>query len=385
MDLMSQPLSFRVRKAARYTRLYGPRRTLVKIRGQYHLANTRGTSGELSSPGSQEAHVGIIGCGGFAYSHIAYYLKKNFGYVMRGAMDVDAARAASLARAYRMHYSTDDARRIFEDPSIDLVFVASNHASHADYAIEALRAGKNVHIEKPHAVSEEQLVRLCRAVRETGGRVALGFNRPGSELGRRTRELLAAQSGPAMLNWFVAGHAIPPDHWYFREEEGGRILGNLCHWTDFTYQMLSASARYPIRIRPTSNRPLDADLVVSYVFGDGSLAAIAFSAKGHTFEGVREHLEAQRGNLLLSLSDFKRLDADIVEHRERRRLLFRDHGHEATIRRSYALSGRAGRAAEGCTVQYLWETGELFLKTKEAVEQGSERVLEPFDPGVLQG
>jgi hypothetical protein len=124
---------------------------------------------------------------------------------------------------------------------------------------------------------------------------------------------------------------------------------------------------------------------VSYVFGDGSLAAITFSAKGHTFEGVREHLEAQRGNLLLSLSDFKRLDADIVEHRERRRLLFRDHGHEATIRRSYALSGRAGRAAEGCTVQYLWETGELFLKTKEAVEQGSERVLEPFDPGVLQG
>jgi len=44
----------------------------------------------------------------------------------------------------------DDGRgKVIQDPAIDLVYVASNHASHADYAIAALEAGKSVHIEKP--------------------------------------------------------------------------------------------------------------------------------------------------------------------------------------------------------------------------------------------
>ena len=37
MDYHQQPLWFKIRKAARYLRLYGPARTLIKIKGQYHM------------------------------------------------------------------------------------------------------------------------------------------------------------------------------------------------------------------------------------------------------------------------------------------------------------------------------------------------------------
>jgi predicted dehydrogenase len=68
-------------------------------------------------------------------------------------MDIEPNRARSLCEFYDGRYYTDDASEIFEDPEIDLVFIASNHASHADYAMQALAAGKHVHIEKPHVVS----------------------------------------------------------------------------------------------------------------------------------------------------------------------------------------------------------------------------------------
>ncbi len=52
-----------------------------------------------------------------------------------------------------------------------MIYIASNHASHAEYAIQALNTGKNVHIEKPHVVTEDQLERLCLAMSERKGKV----------------------------------------------------------------------------------------------------------------------------------------------------------------------------------------------------------------------
>ncbi|WP_146910496.1 Gfo/Idh/MocA family protein [Arenimonas daejeonensis] len=136
-------------------------------------------------------------------------------------MDVNINRAASLASAYGARYFTDDAFKVISDPDIDLIYIASNHASHAEYAIEALRLNKNVHIEKPHVVTLEQLRRLEDAMNESAGLVNLGFNRPNSKMGRLIKSCLDEESGAAMLSWFIAGHEIADDHWYFKKEEGG--------------------------------------------------------------------------------------------------------------------------------------------------------------------
>ncbi len=383
MDYTRAPLTFRARKAARYMQLYGPSRTIVKIRGQYHMRRTGGLSVVPLKPADPGAHVGLIGCGNFAFSHIAYFLTRAAGPVIRGVMDVEGARAESLARRYGAGYATEDAARIIHDPEIDIVYVSSNHASHADYAIAALEAGKSVHIEKPHVVDEPQLVRLCRAMEKSTGRVQLGFNRPDSALGKEARRLVGAQQGTLMLNWFVAGHEIAPDHWYYRPEEGGRVLGNLCHWSDFSLQMVEPDHRFPIEIRPARAEQSDADIAVSYVFADGSIAAITFSAKGHAFEGVRERCTLHKGDLLLSLDDFKELRADVGERRHRTRLRFRNHGHGDAILRSYRMSDRAGAVTASASIAYVWETAQLFLQTRIALESDRIVTVEAFDPARL--
>ena len=51
----------------------------------------------------------------------------------------------------------------------------------------------------------------------------------------------------------------------------------------------------------------------------------------------------------------------------------RDHGHEASIRRSYDTA--ADPAAPGLTTAYVWEAGQLFLRTKQALESSQAVTL----------
>ena len=335
----------------------------------------------FSVPPQDGGHVGLIGCGNFAYSNIAYYLKKNYGHVIRAAMDIDIHRAASLYENYGLRYYTDDAEEIISDPKIKLIYIASNHATHAEYAIQALSAGKNVHIEKPHVVSEDQLNRLCSTISVCRGKVNLGFNRPQSRIGQMIKSYLDSQPGPAIFNWFIAGHEISPEHWYFKKEEGGRVLGNLCHWTDFVLQLIPQENRYPLTIIPTCGTKSDCDIAVSYIFGDESLAAITFSAKGHTFEGVRERFAAHKGNVLISMDDFKTLKIEIIEKKHKFSPLFRDHGHENCIKESYNMmtQKQKNNIETGRSIRYIWETGSLFLRTKQALEENKKITISPFD------
>lgn len=372
---LNLPLSLKIKKVLRYTRLYGPRRTLIKVASYKHMADGTGFGGddwknpECKNPDHPDRWVGIIGCGNFSYSNIAYYLAKESPHFLRATYDVSRPQARSLCKYYDGAYAAGDVQRIIEDKAIRLVYIASNHASHAEYAIACLNAGKHVHIEKPHVISEEQLEQLSAAQHQNRSlMVFLGFNRPKSKLFRRAKQELEKESGPLMVNWFLAGHSIPDRHWYFSEKEGGRILGNLCHWTDLTLELVGPKNALPCRISALAAPEAKSDFAISMLFNDNSVAGITFSAKGHTFEGVRETLNAHRGNLLLSISDFKTLRMDRIEKKVVISAPFRDHGHRSNIMNSF-YAVRDQDTSRATSITYSETTARLFLGVKEAVDK----------------
>lgn len=379
---LDQSIAFKIRKVARYITLFGPSRTLVKVKGQYHLSRKQGFEGPVwnnpacTSPDDSDRFVGLIGCGNFPYCNVAFYLKKTAPNFLRATYDLMPARSRSLAADYGGAYATDDVKAMMADDKVKLLYISSNHASHAEYAIQGLDAGKHVHIEKPHVVSQDQLRRLGEAQkRNPNGMIFLGFNRPRSTLFQRVMAALGSQSGPLMVNWFIAGHKIPDDHWYFSEAEGGRILGNLCHWTDLTLEMVGLENAFPCEISAVSAPESKSDFSISIVFANNSVAGITFSAKGHTFEGVREVLNAHRGDVLLSMSDFHTLRIDRGHKKEFYRGLFRDHGHSANIYNSYGAV-QSGDRSKAVSPLQSDATARLFLGVKEAVDQRHPVVLQ---------
>lgn len=371
----------KLRKAIRYARLYGIPRTLVKIRGQYHLKRMQGFSESqwvnpaCTSPNDPARCVAIIGCGYYSYSVIAFYLRGINARFLRCALDLQRARARSLCEDYGGTYATDDLQRILADPQVKIVFIASNHASHAVYAEKCIRAGKHVHIEKPHVVSGEQLELLTRAQKDMPGtRVFLGFNRPRSYLYSRLREALTQQVGPSMINWFIVGHHLQDNHWYYDAKEGGRILGNLSHWSDLTLQMVGIDKAFPCEIVPATLPGAKSDYVVAVNFADGSAAVISFSAKGQTSTGVCEVLNLQKGDCVANLSNFEFLSVDVGNGKKVFKPFFRDHGHRLNILNSYS----AATSQDGCgeTLDYIRSTARFFLAIREAMETGNKMTLE---------
>lgn len=384
-DYTQARLTFKLKKAARYVRIFGVSRTLIKIRGQYHMKDTATfkdamwTNEACAEPDFSERNIAIIGCGNYAFSNIAYYLKRQRPNFLRATYDIDKRRSMSLCRVFGGAYATDVWRDVVTDSKVKLVYIASNHASHADYAIACLDAGKNVYIEKPHVVTHEQCDRLIAAMeRNPRSKVFLGFNRPKSRLFKELQRFLAKEQGPLMINWFVAGHQIPADHWYLRDGEGGRVLGNLCHWTDLTLHLVSMRNAFPCTIFSATPPSAESDFIVSIIFADRSCATITFSAKGHTFEGVRETLNVHKGNVVANLTDFDRLTIDVIDRKCHTNLFFRDHGHGTNILDSI---NRVDTDAPGESIAYVGATAKLFLAVRDAIDSGQniELHINSFD------
>ena len=105
--------------------------------------------------------------------------------------------------------------------------------------------------------------------------------------------------------------------------------------------------------------------------------AITFSAKGHTFEGVRESFSGHKGNTLVDLRNFEYLRIDVVDQIYRKKLWARDHGHETNIVCAYSMLSSKDHI-ESQKIDYVWNSGYLALKTKEALERNEKITVEAF-------
>jgi len=124
---------------------------------------------------------------------------------------------------------------VFGNAAVTAVMVATRHDSHARYAAAALQAGKHVYVEKPLAMSEEQLAPILEALaanRAGGPTLWLGHNRRYAPL---SQKLLAHFKGVGVrqVNVTVRSAGVPADSWYQDPAEGGGVLfGDVCHFID---------------------------------------------------------------------------------------------------------------------------------------------------------
>ena len=150
------------------------------------------------------------------------------------------------------------------------------------------------------------------------------------------------------------------------------MLGNLCHWTDFSLLMVPEASRYPIRLIPGRSAASDCDMALTMVFGDDSLVAITFT-ECETFEGVRENLHVRKGEMLISLADFEQLVIERGPRKTRVRSLFRDHGHRETVLASYRMS-RAGGPSRRCIARVrAGDRGALSVRTRGTGRRSADR------------
>ena len=116
--------------------------------------------GPASSRAGSKLGVALVGAGNLArWVHLPN-LKKLSRVELRAICSSNGARGKSYARRFGAHYCCSDYDAVLEDPSVDIVVIATRHQHHASQAIAALKAGKHVFVEKPLALTAQE----CRDV-----------------------------------------------------------------------------------------------------------------------------------------------------------------------------------------------------------------------------
>jgi predicted dehydrogenase len=194
---------------------------------------------------------------------------------------VTATGPSARRSAERFGYARcgTDPELVFDDPDVDVVFVATRHDSHADLAVRALRAGKAVWLEKPVGLDLGQVERVADAVVQTGGFLTVGYNRRFSCHARALRALFERRLGPMSIRYAVAAGMPPRGSWLSDPaESGGRVIGEVCHFVDMCHYLVGSPAT-TVYARALARDPrVDDSLVALLGFSDGSSAVIEYLA-----------------------------------------------------------------------------------------------------------
>ncbi len=183
--------------------------------------------------GGGSVSVCMIGAGNFTTATLIPALKAAQGAKLTAICSAAGLTAASAAGRHGFEYAASDYQELLNDDSIDAVIIATHHDTHATFTCDALRAGKHVFVEKPIALTSEQLDDVMVAQAETGKLVMPGFNRRFSPLSVALRDFFAKRSSPIEIVCRVNAGEIKSDSWYQDPEEGGwRIISEGCHFID---------------------------------------------------------------------------------------------------------------------------------------------------------
>jgi predicted dehydrogenase/threonine dehydrogenase-like Zn-dependent dehydrogenase len=268
------------------------------------------TSKNRKSYSEETIRYGLIGAGNFMSGTIVPSLRSSSQTEVSWITSASGLSAADLGRKIGSPSVGSDYTELIASPDVDAIISATRHNLAAKIAIDSLTAGKPVHVEKPLALTVEDLERVSVAAGESDAILNVGFNRRFAPLIENLKRHFNNVNTPLSMIYRVNAGWIEPSHWVHDPVEGGgRILGELCHFIDLL-QHISGSTPTRVqanRIRPDRDNVLaDDNVQVIVSFADGSSGTVVYSALGAPSQS-KEHIEVLGGKKSATLNDFRTL------------------------------------------------------------------------------
>jgi predicted dehydrogenase/threonine dehydrogenase-like Zn-dependent dehydrogenase len=274
--------------------------------------------------------VGFVGAGSHASTMLLPTLAKRDDLTLATVATSSSLSCVSAQRRFGFGRATTDHRELIEDPNIDAVFIVTRHSSHARLVIDALRAGKSVFVEKPLAITRQELHDVVQAVVETGNdRLQVGFNRRFAPMLVELRHRFGPRSRPAVCRYLVNAGSLPPGSWYGDEaNEGGRFLGEGGHFIDTLAWWLGAD---PVAVSAERAGGSGDDRSAFLTFADGSTADLVYATRGPA-RFPKETFDVLADGKAARLDNFRWADVwDGRRHHRRRRVLGTDKGQAGEL------------------------------------------------------
>ncbi len=324
-----------------------------------------------TKPAKENAvRLGLVGAGGYAKNFLLPNFKTN-GVEFHGVATAAGISAKETAKQYGFNYCASNSDEILKDEKVNLIVIATRHDSHALLAQHALEQGKNVFVEKPLAMNDEELNAVLNAAKTSNKTLMIGFNRRFSPLVKQAKEFFAERRNPLSILYRInAGH-IPRSHWVQDPKiGGGRIIGEVCHFID-TMQFLTGSVttRVYAEAVTTRNHEITAEdsVFITLRFSDGSNGTIAYLSEGDKAL-EKERIEIYGGEKTFIIDDFRYATAYKKGRETKTKLRNQDKGQTEEVRTvcSVILEGKPAPV----TLEDLMATTRATFRILESLRTG---------------
>jgi predicted dehydrogenase len=251
--------------------------------------------------------LGIIGAGNFTKAMIVPMLSKlnaNIKYIASSR----GLSSTTTAKKYNIAKSTTNYKDILADKEVDAVLITTQHNAHAQQVIECLQAGKHVFVEKPLALTSDELDEITTIYNKGNHSISVGFNRRFSPFIIDTKKQLGntADSPIHVVATMNAGF-IPAEHWVQdMAVGGGRIIGEACHLIDLitylTDSIVESVVMNAMGTDPDSGTD-NASILLKYK--NGSNGVINYFANGHKAYS-KERIEVYSQGRTIVMDNFRK-------------------------------------------------------------------------------
>lgn len=258
---------------------------------------------------AQKVSLGVIGAGNYA-SRILIPAFKASGAHLRSIASAGGTSSALHGSALGFEQATTDIDALLADDQINTIAIATRHNAHARAVVAALGADKHVFVEKPLAMTFDELADIEAACATTNRLLMVGFNRRFAPHIVKLNALLRAVSEPKSFVMTVNAGAIPATHWTQDPAVGGgRIIGEACHFIDLLRHLADApiTSVYARSMGRSKALPITEDKVTIMLgFADGSIGTIHYLANGPAVL-PKERLEVFAAGRAIQLDNFVKM------------------------------------------------------------------------------
>lgn len=278
-------------------------------------------------------NIGFIGAGSFAQNYLIPAAKA-CGASLDGVVTSRGITSKNVADKFGFNFCSTDKGEILNNTTVNTVFIATPHSSHAGLVVKALEAGKKVFVEKPLALNMDQLNSVIEAKSNTKLPVMVGFNRRFAPVSERIKKEFNGIAEPVVVNIRVNAGLIPKGHWIQDPEiGGGRIIGEVCHFIDLMQFFTGAE---PVSVFAESIRTGNTSVTTSdnfsavIRFSDGSVGNLVYLANGDS--GLpKERIEVSGGMTSAVINDFR--DGSLYRNGKTTKLNSSGKGHKEEVQK----------------------------------------------------
>jgi predicted dehydrogenase/threonine dehydrogenase-like Zn-dependent dehydrogenase len=289
----------------------------------------RAVASQPRTPRSTDVRIGFLGAGNYATSMLLPHLQDNSEVELVSVATTKSLSGLNAQRKFGFATITTSVETVLDDDTLDAVFIVTRHHSHAGLVCEALKRGRAVFVEKPLALSEDQLAQVLETVNESrNDRLMVGFNRRFAPLFTDLRNRLTPFRGPLSARYLVNAGRLDPSSWYLNEElEGSRFAGEGGHFIDTLSALVG---RDPVEVQAMA---AGANIHATLRYSDESVATISYVTDGSP-RFPKETLDVSADGRTGRLDNFQRITAWSSKGKTGRRTLTgQDKGQRAQLER----------------------------------------------------